>query len=1057
MGTINPALFSSMEWRSIGPHRGGRVVAVAGDPVDPMAFYFGACAGGLWKSTDGGTYWRNVSDGFFNTSAVGAVAVSDSDPNVVYVGMGEACLRGNVCHGDGVYRSTDGGGSWTHLGLEDTRHIARVRVHPGDPDLVYVAAMGHAFGSNDDRGVFRSKNGGKSWEKILFKSSRAGATDLSMDPNNPRILFAAIYQAQRYPWIFVSGGPDSGLHKSTDGGDTWTDITDNPGLPGGLKGRIGVAVSPAKEGRVWAMIEAEDGGLFRSDDGGETWEQVSDNPDIRGRPWYYSHVFADPQDAETVYILEGSAYRSVDGGRNFTNVQTPHGDNHDLWIDPHNPKRMIEGHDGGACVSYNAGASWSTIYNQPTAQFYHVTTDNGFPYRVYGAQQDNTTMSLPSRSITGAISQANWHPVGGGESGYIAVHPTDPDVVYAGNHSNGYVSRYNHRTGQVHNVMVWPESSSGWGAKDMRYRFQWTFPILFSPHNPNVLYVTGNHVFRSTDQGSSWEEISPDLTRNDVTKMEVSGGPISLDGTNAEFYCTVFAFAESPVEQGILWAGSDDGLVHVSRNGGDSWQDVTPPNLPEWALISIIEPSPHDAATAYVAATRYKLDDLKPYLYMTNDFGKTWQKIVNGIPEEDFTRVVREDPERRGLLYAGTEYGAYISFDNGANWQSLRQNLPVVPIHDLAVKNGDLVAATHGRSFWIMDDLTPLRQATQASAESLVHLFEPRTTYRLTPPETFGVPSRNPWGYERTGTLVVAYDQHEDSHGRFVRNYLDGGGNPPQGVVVSYYLAEKPESEVSLTFLDSTGTKIVRYRCQGAPGASPPSNGDECGPAPHSGMNRFVWNMRYPKAATLPGDPLTERLHDPALTGPTAPPGSYSVQLKVGEQTFTQPLAIEKAPGVEATQADMEAQFAFLMEIRDKLSETHIAVKQIRSIRRQVEEWTARTEGQTSGEPVAKAAGEIKEKLAAIEGELVQYHARSQIDRLKYPSRLNGKLTGLLSWVTSSDEKPTKQSVEVYNHLSKQVDAQVEALRKFIETDLEKFNSLISELEVPPLTMTPAG
>lgn len=1047
METVNPALYSSMEWRLIGPHRGGRVVAVAGDPKDPMTFYSGACAGGVWKTNDGGTYWQNITDGFLNVSAVGAVAVSASDTNVIYVGTGEACLRANVCHGDGVYRSTDGGETWTHLGLEDTHHISRVRIHPDNPDLLYVAAMGHAYGPNEERGVFRSSDGGKTWQHVLRKSADAGAADLSMDPNNPRILFAAIYQARRYPWINVSGGPDSGLYRSSDGGDTWEEITYNPGLPEGLRGRMGVAISPAKSGRVWAMIESQKGGLFRSDDGGDTWELVSDSPEIRGRPWYYSHVFADTQDPETVYVLEGGAYKSVDGGRNFSPVYMPHGDQHDLWIDPVTPRRMIEGNDGGACVSFNGGETWSSIYNQPTSQFYHVTTDNRFPYRVYGAQQDNTTMSLPSRSYEGAISTADYHTVGGGESGYVAVHPEDPDIVYAGNHSNGYVSRYNHRTRQVHNVMVWPEPSAAIAAKDMKYRFQWTFPIHFSHHDSNVLYTAGNHVFRSTDQGNSWEPISPDLTRNDESKMEVSGGPVSLDGTNAEYYCTVFALAESPVQEGLLWAGTDDGLVHITRDNGATWQNVTPPEMSPWALISIIDASHHDPGTAYLAATRYKLDDEAPYLYRTRDYGETWEKIVEGVPANHFTRVIREDPKQQGLLYAGTEYGMLVSFNGGDRWQPLQQNLPVVPIHDLEVKDDDLVVATHGRAFWIMDDLSPLRQTAADSAEASVRLFKPRTTHRHTPPETFGVPSKAPWGYERTGTLVVAYAQYPDDDDGVVRKYMDGGTNPPNGVFVHYYLDENTDEPVSLTFLDAAGQPIIRYRCQDGEDAPELALDEERGPKPKPGLNRFVWNMRYPKAQTLTGDPLTESLHPPEVTGPTAPPGSYGVRLQVGDQTITQSFEIVKDPRIESTQEEMEEQFNFLIRMRDKLTQTHAAVEQIRSVRKQVDSWTERT----SAETIAEAAEDLTGKLVAIEGELAQIKANAQIDRLKYPAKLNGKITGLISWVTSSDERPTQQSREVFGILSEGVNEQLDALQKVLDEDLAKFNTLIAELEVPAL------
>ena len=732
-------LLHALEWRCIGPYRGGRVVAVAGDPVDAAVFYFGACAGGIWKTTDAGTYWENISDAYLQTAAVGAIAVADSDPNVIYVGMGECCIRGDVSHGDGVYKSTDAGKTWTHLGLEDTRHIARVRIHPTNPDLVYVAALGHAYGPNNQRGIFRSADGGKSWDHMLFRSDKAGAIDLSMDPHNPRLLYAAIWEAQRTPWSLTSGGPDSSLYKSTDGGETWTELTNNPGLPTGLKGRIGVAVSPARPGRVWALVEAEDGALFRSDDDGATWQRLSEERNLRLRFWYYGHVFADPQDPDTVYILNIQAWKSVDGGRTFAQMTTPHGDNHDLWIDPRHPQRMIEGNDGGACVSFNGGASWSTIYNQPTAQFYHVATDTRFPYRVYGTQQDNTAICVPSRSEKGAILSSQCYPVGSSESGYIAVRPDNPNIVYSGAIGSapgggGVLLRYDHATEQVRIITVWPEVYGGWGAKDLKYRFQWTYPIVLSPHDPNILYAAGNVLFRSTDEGMSWEAISPDLTRQDVSKLEPSGGPINKDTTGAEHYCTIFAFAESPHQPGVFWVGSDDGLMHLSRNGGQTWDNVTPKELPEWALISMIEVSPHDPATAYVAATRYKLDDVQPYLYKTNDYGQTWQRITAGIPEHDFTRVIREDPARRGLLYAGTETGVYISFDDGASWQPLRLNLPAVPVYDLVIKEHELVAATHGRSFWILDDLTPLHQLTDQVLSAPAHLFPPGPTFRLAPP-----------------------------------------------------------------------------------------------------------------------------------------------------------------------------------------------------------------------------------------------------------------------------------------------------------------------------------
>ena len=736
---VEPGLLNSLRWRCIGPHRGGRSVAVAGHPTEPMVFYFGACAGGVWKTIDGGSYWENVSDGYFKTAAVGAMAVAESDPNVVYAGTGEACIRGNVSHGDGVYKSTDGGKTWTNMGLQDTRHIGRIRVHPQDPDLVYVAALGHPYGPNGERGVFRSRDGGETWEHVLFKSEKAGAIDLSMDPGNPRVLYATIWQVLRQPWMLTSGGPDSGLYKSTDGGDTWSEITDSLGLPDGLKGRIGVAVSPARLDRVWALVEAEEGGLYRSDDRGSAWERVSDDRNLQQRPWYYTHVFADPQDPDTVYVLALKAWKSTDGGRTFDDITTPHGDNHDLWIDPRDPQRMIEGNDGGACISYNGGGSWTTIYNQPTSQFYHLTTDNQFPYRVYATQQDNTAISVPSRSIKGAILWADSYTVGNSESGHIAVRPDNPNIVYSGAIGTApgggdTLLRYDHGTGQVRIISVWPELVTGWDPKDHKYRFQWTYAILLSPHDPNILYVAGNMMFRSENEGSSWEAISPDLTRADPSKLEASGGPVTLDTTGVEHYATIFAFVESPHQRGVFWAGSDDGLVHLSRDGGETWDNVTPEDIPEWTRIDMIEVSPHDPATVYLAATRYRLDDFRPYLYKTSDYGKSWAKITAGIPEGDFTRVIRADPMQKGLLYAGTETGAYVSLDDGASWQSLQRNLPVVPVTDLAVKDNELVASTNGRSFWILDDLPLIRQLNGKVAEGQVYLFEPGPTYRFCGP-----------------------------------------------------------------------------------------------------------------------------------------------------------------------------------------------------------------------------------------------------------------------------------------------------------------------------------
>ncbi|MFN8558915.1 MAG: glycosyl hydrolase [Dehalococcoidia bacterium] len=1047
---VDAGQFRAMEWRCIGPHRGGRVVAVAGDPRDPMTFYFGAVAGGVWKTTDGGLFWENVTDGWLTTAAIGALAVADSDPNVIYAGGGECCIRGDVSHGDGVYRSTDRGRTWQHMGLADTRHIARIRVHPTDPDLVYVAALGHTFGPNRERGIFRSKDGGHTWEHVLFRSEDAGGIDLSMDPTNPRILYAAIWEARRTPWSLTSGGPGSGLFKSVDGGDTWAEISDNPGLPKGIKGRIGVAVSPARPERVWALVEAEESGLYRSDDAGATWTRISEDREIQGRRWYYMHVFADTQDADTVYCLAGRAFRSIDGGVTWTELPTPHGDNHDLWIDPRDSRRMIEGNDGGACVSFNAGRSWSSIYNQPTAQFYHVATDTRFPYRVYGTQQDNTAIAVPSRSGKGGIPFSDCYVVGTSESGHIVVSPDNPDVVYSGAIGSapgggGVLLRYDHGTGQTRIITTWPEFYGGWGPKDLKYRFQWTYPIVISPHDPRVLYCAGNRVFRSTDEGASWEIISPDLTRNDPTKLEPSGGPLTKDTTGAEHYCTIFAFTESPHERGVFWAGTDDGLIHLSRDGGASWENVTPPQLPEWTTINNIEASPFDPAAVYVAATRYKLDDIRPYLYRSNDYGKTWQAITDGIPSHDFTRIIRADPVRSGLLYAGTETGVYVSFDDGGSWQPFQLNLPVAPVYDLQVKDDDLVAATHGRSFWVLDDLTPLRTMTPEVAASAAHLVRPRRTPRqrglATPPR--GAPGVN----YSSGLGGVSYYDTRTATGETARVLLDAGKNPPDGVLVSYWLAERPAGPVALTFLDAQGSEIKTFVSRPDGGEAPadaprPTQPDDAAVPKNAGLNRFVWNMRYPDAHKVPGDIPTER----SLAGPLGAPGAYAVRLTVGGKTYTESFEIAKDPRVPADREELEAQFELLIQIRDKLSETHDAINRLRAVRARVRDWAARA---PDNRDLAQEAERIAARLGAIEEELIQTRARGESDRLNHPGRLNVKLVHLTLVVANADFIPTRQSYEVFTDLSARIDAQLAELGRAMESDVAAFDALVRQARLP--------
>ena len=1048
---IDPKMLNAVKWRCIGPPRGGRVVAVAGDPADPGTFYFGACAGGVWKTYDGGTYWENVSDGYFKTASVGAIAVSDSDPSVVYAGMGEACIRLDVTHGDGVYRSNDGGHSWVHLGLEDTRHISRVRIHPTNPDIVFVAALGHAFGQNEQRGIFRSQDGGKSWENILFKSENAGAGDLSIDPSNPRLMFAAIWQVRRNFWNLSSGGPDSGLWRSSDGGDTWEDVSNNPGLPEGPFGRIGVAVSPAKAGRIYATIEAGEPGVFRSDDYGDTWELVSDNRDLQGRPWYYQHIFADPQDADTAWVLNYSAWKSIDGGKTWTEVNTPHGDNHDLWIDPRNPRRMIEGNDGGACVSYNGGETFSTIYNQMTAQFYHVTTDTQFPYRVYGTQQDNSAISVPSRSHKGAIPWGDCYTVGSSESGYIVVDPTNPNVVISGAIGSspgggGNMLRYDHSTGQVRIITVWPEMNTGFGPVDARYRFQWTYPIQFSPHDPGVIYAAGNIVFRSTDQGQNWAPMSPDLTRNDPDKLQPSGGEVTGDASGAETYCTVFSFLESPHEKGVFWAGSDDGLVHISRDGGANWENVTPADLEEWTRVDMIEVSPHDPAKAYLSGTRYKFDDNRPFLFKTTDYGATWRSITGNLPQNDFTRCIREDNERAGLLYAGTETGIYVSYDDGENWHSMRSNLPVAPVYDLAIKDDDLVAATHGRAFWIMDGLSLLRQVSGEFADEDMHLVKPATKIRLAAPfrGRDGGASKN---YQLALGAAVAFVDTKGPNGEFERKLLDAGENEPGGARVWYWLKDKPESEVTLTFVDADGEEIKSYSSKKPENDDASGESDDPRVPAEAGMNRFDWNMRYPGASKVPGDRTTEGVG----RGPLAPPGTYQVRLSVGEQSETQNFEMVKDPRVEASQEDFDAQFELLLHIRDKLSETHDNVNRLRSARSQAEEWAKRAEGTAAQDAVADAAGALKAKLNEIEGVLIQTEYKGARDRLHLPIRLNAKLAGLTPVVSVGDYRPPQQAYDVFAHFSELLDGQFDALQQVMDEDLDEFQNLLAELEVPAI------
>ena len=1038
---------TGLEWRSIGPYRGGRVTAVAGVTGQRNVYYFGGTGSGIWKSVNSGVSWTNLSDGQLGTGSVGAVAVSESDPNVIYAGMGEACIRGNVSHGDGVYRSLDAGRTWTNMGLRDSRQIGRVRIHPENPDLVYVAALGHTFGSNHERGVFRSRDGGRSWSCVLFVNDSTGAADLCLDPRNPRVMYATTWQAHRTPWSLESGGPGSGLWKSSDGGDTWKRLTEE-GLPKGPWGRVGVAVSPANTDRVWAMIEADSGGVYRSDDAGRSWKRVNSGRNLRQRAWYYTHIYADPQSADVVYVLNVGFFRSKDGGATFETLSPPHGDNHDLWIDPRDAQRMIESNDGGVNVSFDGGRSWTRQDNQPTAQFYHVITDDAFPYRVYGAQQDNSTVGIASRTDGSGIDRTDWYPVGGGESGFIAPKPGDSEIVYAGSY-DGYLTRLDHRTGQERNINPYPDNPMGWGAEGATYRFQWTFPIVVSPHDPNTVYAGSNVLHRSRNEGQSWEVISPDLTRNDKGKLGPSGGPITKDNTSVEYYCTIFAMAESRLARGVLWTGSDDGLVHVSRDAGKTWKNVTPPGLPPWSMISQMDPGPHDPGTAYVAANRYKLDDYRPYAFVTRDYGKTWKSIAGNLPlDGGFVRVVREDPVRKGLLFCGTETGLYWSLDEGAHWRTLRLNrpgligdllkpdgaargaLPVVPITDLVIKDNDLVVATQGRAFWILDDIGPLRQVTAGTAAPSAHLFKPG------PASLFGGPVGGTGGR---------------------------GANPPYGALVYYRLASEPKEkeEVTLEFLDQKGTLIRKFSSKGEPreDGQAGGGGEEGGfggPPParkvsaKAGLNRFVWDLRYPDASRFPG----LILWGGGLQGPTVVPGTYQVRLMAGGRSQTQSFDVQKDPRLATTQADYQKRFELHLKIRDKLTETHDAIVRIRDVRDQLKAVAERAKTVVPKDTtIAAASKALTTRLTAIEEALYQTKNRSNQDPLNYPIRLNNKLSQITGVVASADAAPTDQSYQVYDDIAGKIDVELKRLKDLIATDLAAFNQLVREKEVPAVVV----
>ena len=998
----------NLNWRSIGPYRGGRASSVTGVSNSDNTYYFGATGGGIWKTTDSGQNWRNISDGFFGGS-IGAISASESDPNILYVGTGEKTVRGNVSPGyGGFWKSDDAGETWKKMNLDiDQVQVGRIAIHPKNPDIVYIAIIGDLFKDSSKRGVYKSIDGGKSWRQVLFSNERSGAVDISIDKNNPRIIFASTWNIRRTPYSLESGGEGSGLWKSTDGGETWKNISDNEGLPSGIWGISGVSVSPVNSKKVFALIENKEGGLFRSDDGGSSWEKVNEDRNLRQRAWYYTRVYADTQNENRVYVMNVSFWRSEDGGKSFDRYRTPHGDHHDLWIDPENNKRLIVADDGGAQVSSDDANNWSTYMNQPTAQYYRVATDNSFTYNILVAQQDNSTQRVPHRVNSGGISERDWERSAGGESAHLAAKPDNPDIVYGGSYG-GYLTRLDHSTGEVRSVNVWPNNPMGHGAEDMKYRFQWNFPIFFSPHDPNKLYTTSNRFHVTYNEGEKWEVFSPDLTRNEKEKLGPSGGPITKDNTAVEYYATIFAACESPYEKDLLWAASDDGLIHLSRDGGKNWEDVTPDNSPKYLMWNSVEPDPFVKGGLYAAGTLYKTGDFQPYMYKTKDYGKTWEKITNGIPNNHFTRVLRADPNKEKLLYAGTESGMYISFDDGISWNSFQLNLPLVPITDLTIKNNNLIAATQGRSLWLIDDLTPLHQLNKEVNNASMKLFKPIDSYRM------GSPGR--------GTPRNA------------------GKNHHNGVEVFFNIDDKildENTSVTLEFLDNEKKLIKKYDNQSDENALD-INGEK---------NSFVWNMRYDDAKGFDGLIMWAA----SLRGPIASPGQYYVKLTVNEKSEEQSFNILKDPRSNSTDEDLKEQFDFLLSVRDKVSDIHQTIIDIRSSRSQLIDLKSKISDKYPD--MENSISDVISRITLIEEKLYQTKNRSGQDPLNFPIRLNNKLAHLTSVASVGNFKPTDQMYNVRDELIGLIDKELKMWEDIKENDLVKLNSTILENNIQLITI----
>ena len=1013
-------LFNSLTYRNVGPYRGGRSTAVTGIEDRPNTFYMGTTGGGVWLTNDNGISWNNISDGSFSVGSIGSIDVAATDRNVIYVGTGTGDTRGNTSTGRGIYKSVDGGDTWAFSGLADGGQIGRIEIHPRNPDIAFAAVLGHPFGKNETRGVYRTTDGGETWERVLYANDSTGASVVAIDPENPRNIYAGLWRAERKPWAMISGGADGGVYRSRDGGDTWEKLSG--GLPEGIVGKVGLTVSPANPDRIWVIIEAEpDGGVYRSDDGGDNWERVNSENKLRQRAWYYTHVRADPTDPNTVYALNTGLYRSVDAGKTFEPIQVPHGDVHDLWINPGDPSRMIVADDGGAQVTVNSGETWSTYFNQPTAELYGVVVDNGFPYRLYGAQQDNTTITVPAWMSSNTLyPKQYWYSVGGCETGPIALHPDVPDVVYAGCYG-GVIDRFDRRTDQVRNVVVYPQLQLGEAGKNLRYRFQWVSPIVVSPHDPNVVYHGSQYVLRSTDGGMSWETLSPDLTTNNPEHQDFSGGPINHDITGVEIYNTIFSIAVSPHAPDEIWAGTDDGRVHVSRDNGVTWNDVTPRNMPALGTVDAIDISAHQAGTVFIAVHNYRMDDFAPYIFRTDNFGESWRLLTdgrNGIPADFPTRVVREDPERQNLLFVGTEFGIFVSFDGGGQWQSIQQNLPVTPVTDLRIAHDDVVISTQGRSFWILDDMTPLRQMTAATANEAQVLFQPRPAYRA--------------NMEGGGGLSELMPE-----------------SIPGKALFTYYFGGEPSTAVTLEVVDAEGRIVQTYSSDSAASAEWRTSKLETSPGAH----RVTWDLKYPGPRPPEGTVLWGY-----SGGVKAPPGTYTVRLTVNGTVETQEFQVLADPRLtDVSDADYLEQFRVSIAVRDSLNEVYQALENTRALSENIAQAVGRAENVGVGEEVRPLADSITINLGEVEEDLTQTKNQSGQDPIRFAPMLDNQFVGLYEYITADDNyrfggaegRPTPGAYELFGDLNGKWNDVNRRLLRIISEDIARLNELLESLGVP--------